>query len=149
MSAGTGRDVREYVTKRTCVSLILTIAFFTLISGFLLGKFVADRQYHIKYFRDTDLHMLKDLILARNTLDSSVEDIIRHSNTSVHNELNIEIYSQYTHCMKDPIEYKMPLDVFVARYISHKISQQGTCFLKLGEFVRSSYDKERQQQQLP
>ncbi|EDW16291.1 uncharacterized protein LOC6574802 [Drosophila mojavensis] len=39
---------REYVTKRTCASLLLTIGFFMLISGYLLGNFVTERKYHIR-----------------------------------------------------------------------------------------------------
>lgn len=31
--ANSSREFREYVTKRTCVSLVLTIAFLTLILG--------------------------------------------------------------------------------------------------------------------
>lgn len=33
VEANNGSGVNEYVTKRTCVSLILSIAFFTLIAG--------------------------------------------------------------------------------------------------------------------
>jgi len=31
--ANSSREFREYVSKRTCASLVLTIAFFMLISG--------------------------------------------------------------------------------------------------------------------
>ncbi|XP_075147744.1 uncharacterized protein LOC142221804 [Haematobia irritans] len=41
-------EYREYVTKRTCISLVLTIAFFTMISGYLLGNFVSERKNHIR-----------------------------------------------------------------------------------------------------
>ncbi|KAL7729509.1 hypothetical protein ACLKA6_007812 [Drosophila palustris] len=42
------RDYREYISKRTCTSLLVTIAFFMLISGYLLGNFVTERKYHIR-----------------------------------------------------------------------------------------------------
>ncbi|XP_030564119.1 uncharacterized protein LOC115764943 [Drosophila novamexicana] len=42
------REYREYVTKRTCASLLLTIGFFMLISGYLLGNFVTERKYYIR-----------------------------------------------------------------------------------------------------
>ncbi|EDV90993.1 uncharacterized protein LOC6568481 [Drosophila grimshawi] len=42
------REYREYISKRTCASLLLTIGFFMLISGYLLGNFVTERKYHIR-----------------------------------------------------------------------------------------------------
>ena len=39
-------EYREYVTKRTCVSLVVTIAFFTLISG---KFYTANANVKIKY----------------------------------------------------------------------------------------------------
>ncbi|XP_032579058.1 uncharacterized protein LOC6612777 isoform X1 [Drosophila sechellia] len=63
--ANSSREFREYVSKRTCASLVLTIGFFMLITGecihrtapnesllcsagYLLGNFVAERKYHIR-----------------------------------------------------------------------------------------------------
>ncbi|KAF7266443.1 uncharacterized protein LOC143195955 [Rhynchophorus ferrugineus] len=39
-----GLNNSEYVTKRLCCSFLLTVAFFAILGGFLLGKFVADRS---------------------------------------------------------------------------------------------------------
>ncbi|EDW84348.1 uncharacterized protein [Drosophila tropicalis] len=46
--ANSAREYREYVSKRTCASLVLTIAFFMLITGYLLGNFVSERKYQIR-----------------------------------------------------------------------------------------------------
>lgn len=75
--ANSSREFREYVSKRTCASLVLTIAFFMLITGecqviksmtsnrilaanesplcvcpdsagYMLGNFVVERKYHIR-----------------------------------------------------------------------------------------------------
>ncbi|CAH1957612.1 unnamed protein product [Acanthoscelides obtectus] len=34
----------EFVTKRLCCSVILTVTFFSLIGGFFLGRFVSERS---------------------------------------------------------------------------------------------------------
>ncbi|XP_030763437.1 uncharacterized protein LOC115887998 [Sitophilus oryzae] len=39
-----GGNSSEFVTKRLCCSFLLTVAFFAILGGFLLGKFVADRS---------------------------------------------------------------------------------------------------------
>lgn len=42
-------EYREYVTKRTCISLVVTIAFFTLISGEyvnIVNNFFCFSQFH-------------------------------------------------------------------------------------------------------
>ncbi|XP_034114671.1 uncharacterized protein LOC117574813 [Drosophila albomicans] len=46
--ANSSRDYHEFVSKRTCASLLLTIGFFMLVSGYLLGNFVTERKYHIR-----------------------------------------------------------------------------------------------------
>ncbi|CAG9861927.1 unnamed protein product [Phyllotreta striolata] len=53
MEVGKGRvESSRYITKRLCCSLLLTVAFLSMIGGFFLGKFVSDRtnsQYRQGY----------------------------------------------------------------------------------------------------
>lgn len=46
MRANDERDVRAYITKRTCVSLIFSIGFFTLV----IGKIFHFNLRHFQFF---------------------------------------------------------------------------------------------------
>ncbi|XP_018575212.1 uncharacterized protein LOC108914005 [Anoplophora glabripennis] len=43
-SRNTNNSISEYVTKRLCCSVVLTVTFFGFLGGFLLGKFIAERS---------------------------------------------------------------------------------------------------------
>lgn len=48
INSSSGFDIRQYVNKRTCISMTMSVAFIALIFGFLLGKFTSDRNHLIK-----------------------------------------------------------------------------------------------------
>ncbi|KAJ8924415.1 hypothetical protein NQ315_007211 [Exocentrus adspersus] len=43
-SRNTNNSISEYITKRLCCSIVLTVTFFAFLGGFLLGKFIAERS---------------------------------------------------------------------------------------------------------
>jgi hypothetical protein len=70
-----GFDIRQYVNKRTCISLTMSVAFITLIFGFLLGKFTSDRNHLIKenYKRQ---HEVTDRPQTVNEVDKLISSVI-------------------------------------------------------------------------
>ncbi|XP_061387505.1 uncharacterized protein LOC133328738 [Musca vetustissima] len=129
--ANSSSEYREYVTKRTCISLVLTIAFFTLISGYLLGNFVSERKNHIRMLLtkkppNVASDPSKD-VTSEHTIDISSTDYMclqeLHAHQKVKSKLlasaqnlsklqqgdeairssslNTDIYSRYISCTQD------------------------------------------------
>ncbi|KAG5683622.1 hypothetical protein PVAND_012895 [Polypedilum vanderplanki] len=68
-----GFDIRQYISKRTCISMTMSIAFIALIFGFLLGKFTSDRNHIIKEKRPT-IH--KPLVME-NEIEKVINTVVR------------------------------------------------------------------------
>ncbi|XP_055381036.1 uncharacterized protein LOC129611756 [Condylostylus longicornis] len=148
MRASGSRDIREYVTKRTCVSLILSIAFFTLIAGFLLGKFVSDRQYHIKHINEVQLpphiHPINDEFteykrareqLTQTTRLLSEKYRLQHISSDSTNAL---IYNKYVACVQEgPEKQHEYVDIFVDNLLSSQTAKHIECLGILKDYINS------------
>ncbi|XP_030371054.1 uncharacterized protein LOC115621528 [Scaptodrosophila lebanonensis] len=151
--ANSSREYREYVSKRTCASLVLTIAFFMLIAGYLLGNFVSERKYHIRQLltkkanKDVDgegegavqlnsadyasLEELRSykkrkdqLLAAAQVLNKLLEQEENYLATS----LNTEIFNKYISCTQDiPPNTNIAASQFIEQLIDNTVARQRDC----------------------
>lgn len=71
-----GFDIRQYISKRTCISLTMSIAFITLIFGFLLGKFTSDRNHIIKENLKRQQELSHKTVVAQSEVDRLIDSVI-------------------------------------------------------------------------
>ncbi|KAI9584442.1 uncharacterized protein LOC119634354 [Glossina fuscipes] len=150
--ANNSTEYREYVTKRTCVTLILTIAFFTLISGYLLGNFVSERKNHIAlskkaikppeqkngpntidlssedYASLQELHAYQKtkgkLLSSAQTLNKMLQQDESYRSTS----LNTEIFNKYISCTQDvPPNTTIDSSQFIEQLVDNTAARQREC----------------------
>ncbi|XP_017076181.2 uncharacterized protein LOC108111299 [Drosophila eugracilis] len=150
--ANSSREFREYVSKRTCASLVLTIAFFMLITGYLLGNFVAERKYHIRQMtkgivKDMDgersvklnsaeyasLQELQTYQKAKGQLlvSAQVLDKLQQQDESeryLATSLNTEIFNKYISCTQDiPPNTNIAASQFTEQLIDNTVARQRHC----------------------
>ncbi|XP_037709026.1 uncharacterized protein LOC119546646 [Drosophila subpulchrella] len=150
--ANSSREFREYVSKRTCASLVLTIAFFMLISGYLLGNFVAERKYHIRQMTkgvvkgaDGDrsvklnsaeyasLQELQTYQKAKGKLLASAQDLdklqqLEETEHYLATSLNTEIFNKYISCTQDiPPNTNIAASQFTEQLIDNTVARQRQC----------------------
>ncbi|XP_055848495.1 uncharacterized protein LOC129913714 [Episyrphus balteatus] len=148
MRANSARDIREYVTKRTCVSLVLTMAFFTLISGYLLGKFVSDRQHHMRHLQDITLaaaeHGSLKQIRAYNNAKKELltsARILSQSRGAINSQssLNTEIFNKYISCTQDaPPSTNVSANEFIEQLLDKTTSKQHECITSIQTVIKNN-----------
>ncbi|KAH8406693.1 hypothetical protein KR222_003388 [Zaprionus bogoriensis] len=151
------RDYREYVSKRTCASLLLTIAFFMLISGYLLGNFVTERKYHIrqlltrKAIKNGEVGGDGERTVQLNSADyGSLQELRAYQKTKENllaaaqvlnkllqqdegerylaTSLNTEIFNKYISCTQDiPPNTNIKASEFIEQLIDNTIARQRDC----------------------
>uniref|UniRef100_A0A336MUP7 CSON007479 protein n=1 Tax=Culicoides sonorensis TaxID=179676 RepID=A0A336MUP7_CULSO len=128
-------DQRDYVSKRTCVSLVLSVAFCTMICGFLLGKFVSDRHHHIRQLtleqsRNANANQIKS-ILAEPALK-----FIESQQTVTHADQNEQLWREFIGCMQQQnFDYSERLDKFVIKFIDQQFRVLNKCLHSLEKFL--------------
>ncbi|KAH8342096.1 uncharacterized protein [Drosophila kikkawai] len=150
--ANSSREFREYVSKRTCASLVLTIAFFMLITGYLLGNFVAERKYHIRQMtksviKDVDGERsvklnseeyvsLQELQTYQKTkgqllVSAQVLDKLQQQDESeryLATSLNTEIFNKYISCTQDiPPNTNIAASQFIEQLVDNTVARQRHC----------------------
>ncbi|XP_039232462.1 uncharacterized protein LOC6539972 [Drosophila yakuba] len=146
--ANSSREFREYVSKRTCASLVLTIAFFMLITGYLLGNFVAERKYHIRQMTKDGGRSVKlssaeyaslqelqsyqkaksQLLLAAQELDKLQQQ--DESEGYLATSLNTEIFNRYISCTQDiPPNTNIAASQFTEQLIDNTVARQRHCLM--------------------
>ncbi|XP_073816023.1 uncharacterized protein [Musca autumnalis] len=163
--ANTSSEYREYVTKRTCLSLVLTIAFFTLISGYLLGNFVSERKNHIRMLlikkppntsadpgsdphtidiSSTDYMNLQELHAyqkIKTKLLASAQNLSKllQGDEQQHyrsRSLNTDIYNRYISCTHDvPYNATNELSNFVEKLIDNTVARQRDCMHRIQTII--------------
>ncbi|XP_022213659.1 uncharacterized protein LOC111068473 [Drosophila obscura] len=150
--ANSSREYREYVSKRTCASLVLTIAFFMLITGYLLGNFVSERKHHILQLTKS---VIKDIdgersVQMNNADYASLQELQAYQKTKEHilaaaqvlnklqqqdegdtylaTSLNTEIFNKYISCTQDiPPNTTIPASQFIEQLIDNTVARQRHC----------------------
>ncbi|CAD6993323.1 uncharacterized protein LOC101460222 [Ceratitis capitata] len=154
--ANSSREYREYVTKRTCVSLVLTIAFLTLILGYLLGNFVSERKYQMRLNKEAgkggsggggaaglphtvdvssaDYENLKEINTYQKNkakLLSSAQALtkmLQRDQSSPANSINSVIFNKYISCTQDiPPNTSMESSKFIEQLVDNAAAIQKDC----------------------
>ncbi|XP_013102929.1 uncharacterized protein LOC106084046 [Stomoxys calcitrans] len=160
--ANTSSEYREYVTKRTCISLVLTIAFFTLISGYLLGNFVSERKNHIRMMLTKKAPNTASEASSPNTIDISSTDYMNlqelHAYQKIKSKLlasaqnlsklqqgeetyrskpiNTDIFNRYISCTQDvPYNTTNELSQFIEQLIDNTSARQKECMRRIQAII--------------
>ncbi|XP_063706140.1 uncharacterized protein LOC134835199 [Culicoides brevitarsis] len=125
-------DQRDYVSKRTCVSLVLSVAFFTLICGFLLGKFVSDRHHHIRML-NLEQSRNANALQLKNQLSVPALKFVENDHRTTHDEQNRKLWQEFIACMQhQTLPYNTErLDTFVNHFIDQQFREMSSCMRKL------------------
>lgn len=168
MRAAHERDSREYITRRICISFVFSVGFFTLIAGriylrsdtgvdqdsltatflppgFLLGKFVSDRQYLIKQMKmERDPSPIKSLELAVNSLIPVAANLTRNQSPVLHPDSNTKVWSNWKDCflnqLQETVDYdQKPVD-FTTNLVYRYLLVMKKCFQKLAYVIENIED---------
>lgn len=113
------------------------------LSGFLLGKFVSDRQHLINKMKmEREANPIKNLETAINLLIPEATNLTRQQMSVLHPDSNTKVWSQWQACYQFPgnVDYdKKPVD-FVQSLIFGHIRQLTKCFHDLA-FMLMHFDE--------
>lgn len=140
-----GFDIRQYISKRTCISLTMSIAFLSLIGGFLLGKSTSDRYHLIRE------HKRQNELLQRASLaDSDIDDIEARLSGIVRAKLstnfkdyyaeqyllvNSQLQQNFTGCIADTAFNASRDDL--EEFSRHLIRDQYNSFIKCADILKT------------
>ncbi|XP_055684296.1 uncharacterized protein LOC129790673 [Lutzomyia longipalpis] len=143
MRATSGREAREYITKRICISFVFSIGFFTLIAGFLLGKFTTDRQYYIKRLREADVSAVKELEHTLEDLYGTARNITVYQSTLLQPNSNARLWETYIKCgclLQKNADFDEKVSNFVENLINAHIKSFTDCLKILDELLHTIDD---------
>lgn len=139
-----GFDIRQFISKRTCISVSLSIGFITLILGFLLGKSTADRHHALKDHKrlqnsrsslgGTDIEKIEHALLsvASAKLLSTTFNEYYSSNTST---VNNQLKNHFTNCIQSTFlnASQDNLEIF----LSHLLNEEYRSFIKCSDDLKT------------
>ncbi|XP_037809547.1 uncharacterized protein LOC119602227 [Lucilia sericata] len=158
-------EYREYVTKRTCISLVVTIAFFHLIPGYLLGNFVSERKNHIRMLltkkaissppddkssqtidiTSTDYMNLQELHAYQKTKSKllasaeSLSKLLQRDESYRSTSLNTEIFNKYISCTQDvPPNTNIETSKFIEQLVDNTSARQRDCMRIIQVIIENS-----------
>lgn len=121
--------------------MTMSIAFITLIFGFLLGKFTSDRNHIIKenYKRQHDTHKT---VIAQNEVDKLINSVIDAAKTNYkdHTEgtKNAKYFERnFTNCLIDDNSHDH-LDEDFDDFLSHFLRHYYDMYLKCANDLRKT-----------
>ncbi|XP_059621011.1 uncharacterized protein LOC132264732 [Phlebotomus argentipes] len=143
MRATSGREAREYITKRICISFVFSIGFFTLIAGFLLGKFTTDRQYYIKRLREADVSAVKELEHTVEDFYATAKNITAYQSTMLQPNTNARLWEVYTKCgcsLQKNVDFDEKVDDFMEHLINAHLKSFTSCLKTLDGLLHTIDD---------
>lgn len=84
-----GFDIRQFISKRTCISSLMSVAFLTLVLGFLFGKSTSDRHHLIR----ENNRKQNGLLLEKSDIDKIEASLLVAANAKMSTSFN-ESYSE-------------------------------------------------------
>lgn len=141
-----GLDIRQYISKRTCISVSMSIAFLTLIIGFLLGKSTSDRHHAIKDNRrqnelahrssENDIEKVENalILVAKSKLLTNFKEYYDNQP----NDVNTKLKQNFTNCMDATSVniYQANLEDFLSNLIREEFVSFITCADSLKKFLQ-------------
>ena len=118
------------------ISLLL---FFQL--GFLLGKFVAERQQRIRQIQQSQYpsvdhsEIIKQINIVQRNVEAAARNVSDHTPITTHSKLNQKLWSEWSTCSAAdrPIElnFSDKFDVFADHLVEYELNQILGCLIKL------------------
>lgn len=113
---------------------VFTITGAGSLSGFLLGKFVSDRQQIIRQLKqERDSNPIKNLEVAVNALIPVAANLTRHQNELFHPDTNTKLWFSWKECYKIPesANYDLkPVD-FASNLVYSYLKLMNQCFNRM------------------
>lgn len=166
MQINDDRDIRAFITKQTCISLIFSVSFFTLIigkiadainspeirctrdfshfpfcfffglrAGFLLGKFVSDRNLKIRQMQQpeyfADIQQLQQL---RQSIEVHAFNVSQTHMQFKHLELNRRLWKTIdSTCKHSSIEphFDVDFNAFAAKLADNEMHNHSDCMRRI------------------
>ncbi|XP_031631683.1 uncharacterized protein LOC116345976 [Contarinia nasturtii] len=140
MQINDDRDIRTYISKRTCVSLIFSASFFTLILGFLLGKFVSDRQYKIRQLTQPKyIAVIEQIQTLRRSIETSSQNISDNNPVQTHPSYNRLLWEEADECTDNKIDqnFNISFDDFIEKLVDNELKIAVQCLIRLNSILNT------------
>ncbi|XP_055325120.1 uncharacterized protein LOC129579264 isoform X2 [Sitodiplosis mosellana] len=143
MQINDDRDIRTYITKRTCISLIFSASFFTLILGFLLGKFVSDRHYKIRQMTQPKyIAVIEQLQTLRRSIETSAQNISDSTLLQTHPKYNRLLWDEAIKtqsCTDKTIDQNFDINFedFIEKLVDNELKTVVQCLIKLNSILNT------------
>lgn len=111
-----------------------------LALGFLLGKFVSDRQYRIRQMQEAEyIHLIREIHTIRKSIETSAEGISDGSLPNIQSKYNRKLWDEAANCTHPFIEqnYSMALDTFVQKLVDNELSSTVQCIQRLKNILKT------------
>lgn len=113
-----------------------------MLLGFLLGKFVSDRQHLIKQMKqERESNPIKSLEITVNSLIPVAANLTRHQNDLFHPDSNTKVWFSWKECFMIPetADYDLkPVD-FTSNLVYSYLKLMNQCFNRLA-YVLANID---------
>lgn len=138
-----GFDIRQYISKRTCISLTMSIAFLTLIAGFLLGKSTSDRYHLMKEHRRQTELLHRQSIADIDQIELAISNIVKAKLTTNFKDyyadqyqlVNSQLKQNFSNCIADTT-LNTSLDDF-NEFSRHLIREEYNSFIKCADILKT------------
>lgn len=108
--------------------------------GFLLGKFISDRQYRIRELQEAEhVSLIKELQAARKLMETSSENIVNFTPKQFHPKYNRKLWEEVAECSHNSIEqhFNASFDEFAEKLINNELKSLLNCFHTLQNTMKS------------
>lgn len=119
---------------------ILPIHSRIISTGFLLGKFVSDRQYRIRQLQEAEyVNLIRELHTIRKSIEMSADNISSFSAEQLQVKYNRKLWDTVANCTSTTIEhdFNVLFDQFVAKLVDNELKLVVECFQKIKTTVKS------------
>lgn len=105
-----------------------------LFLGFLLGKFVSDRQYKIRQLTQPKyIAVIEQLQIVRRTIETNAQNISDTTLIQTHPKYNRQMWEEAASCTDTPFEYSFDIrfDDFIEKLVDTELTVTLQCLNKL------------------
>lgn len=109
-------------------------------TGFLLGKFVAERQYRIRQLQEAEyIHLIRELHTLRKSIEASSKSISDSSLPNIQTKYNRKLWDEAANCTHPSIEqnYGMALGTFIQKLVDNELTSTVQCFQRLRNIIKT------------
>lgn len=107
---------------------------FLFVEGFLLGKFVSERQYKIKQLTQPEyITVIKQIQTLRQSIERTAQNISDTTQLHTHPKYNRLMWDEAESCSSKTIErnFDETFDVFIEKLVDNELDVVFECFVKL------------------